>query len=1020
MTFTLLTKVRFAPATLLFCIVMSLVAIALVSGRAAAPPEAQQVDVAKDIVPFVEKHCVKCHGAEKPKAGLSLHTFTHEKAILKERKLWDAALHLIESGEMPPAKQPQPTADEKKAFAKSVRAVYARADTGKPDPGRSLIRRLTRTEYGNTVRDLLQLDLDFKPEFELPTDALTHGFENNAEALTISPVLLDRYMATAELVAEQAIRVEFPKREVLNLEGQYHRISPGFSGAGVNVAVAKVVEKMTALAEANPKDALVRYRLARTHAAAYGLKADSVPVLPGRESEGVWFGSNPQHLPFEVRRVDDPAKVKTATEHLERATARYREVIQLEPENLSARLGLAWCLSQSGDKAKAIAEFRTTLAAAWMKEKELRPIDWRMSSIVGDGWNHLAALLDKQTDAKEIKTLDEQKEHIKRVRQKSPWQEYRLLDSSGGMPEFTGPLYTNQSGGAGNLDNFLRYGATDEFLFRVTLFVEQSAEPVRVAVFVGGPGLPEYSTAEERDQILGELKHKEIQAIKILKIAEVTARSIEAPQQIEVLISRRGRSGPLGILGIGLIKPKNDTAPVRLHFKFENEGPLLPISHQHILACSPDKPQAEQTREIIGRLLPKAFRRPVTKEEIEAIAKFADRAVANGKKWEVGMQHAVMAMLCSPKFLFRVELDDQPDSIEPHPIGEFDLAARLSYFLWSSLPDDELFKLAGEKKLSANLEAQVRRMLKDPRSRALVDNFAIQWLRLDSLKTHQADAKLFPNFDKDLREAMLEETRSFLQHMLREDRSLLELIDADYTFLNQRLAGHYRISDTLGNSPGAKVEKKGDSIPKDRFVRVQLQGSERGGILTHASLLTMTSPATRTSPVKRGAWVLENILGTPPPPPPPDVPELDQKEAKATTLRERLEQHRANAVCAGCHAKIDPLGFAFENYDAVGVFRKMEGNKAIDVSGTLSDGRKINGMSDLKKALLADKEKFARHVAEKMLTYALGRGVEYYDKRAVDRIVAETAKDDFRLSRMVIAIVQSEPFRLRRGKEQGP
>ncbi|MBM3996254.1 MAG: DUF1592 domain-containing protein [Planctomycetes bacterium] len=840
-------------------------ALTLVIAIVGQPCRAQDsADVAKVIVPFVEKHCVKCHGAEKPKAGLSLHTFKAEKAILKERKLWDAALHLIEAGEMPPAKQPQPTAAEKVALAKSVRAIYAKADTGKPDPGRSLIRRLTRTEYGNTVRDLLQLDLDFRPELELPTDAITHGFENNAEALTISPVLLDRYIVAAQLVAERAIRPEFPKREVL--PGGF--LGPNYQGALKQVPVAKVLEMLTAQAEANPKNALVRYRLARAHALAYGRKSETVPVLPGKESEGVWFGLNPQHLPFEVKRINDPAKLKAANEHLERATARYQEVIRLEPENVSARLGLAWCLMQADDKAKAIAEFRSTLDAAWIKEKEIRPVDWKTNSIVRDGTPHLTALLDKQADAKEIKALNERAERLKKPMESSPWRHYRLLDSSGSQPGFTGPLFSS-SGGIGNLDNFLRYGSTDEFLFRVTLFVEQGSEPVRVALFVGGPGLPEYSTTEERAQILGEIQHPVFQSIKILKIAEVTARSIEAPQQIEVLVSRRGRSGPVGILGIGLIKPKNDATPVRLHFKVENEGPLLPLSHQHILACSADKSQAEQTREIIGRLLPRAFRRPVTKDEIEAVAKFADRAVANGKKWEVGMQHALMAMLCSPKFLFRPELDDRPDSVEPHPIGEFELASRLSYFLWSSLPDGELFKLAGEKKLSANLEAQVRRMLKDPRSKALVDNFALPWLRLDSLKTHQVDPKLFPNVDRDLREAMLQETQWFLHNMLREDRSLLELIDADYTFLNSRLAGHYRIADTLGNPSGAKVEKKGDPIPRDRFVRVQLQGSERGGILTQPSILTMTSFSTRTSPVKRGAWVLETILGTPPPPPPP-------------------------------------------------------------------------------------------------------------------------------------------------------
>jgi len=988
---------------------------------AAEPPVKDAVpansDVAKVIVPFVEKHCVKCHGAEKPKAGLSLHTFKDEKAILKERKLWDAALHLIESGEMPPEKQTQPTANEKAALAKSLRAIYAKADTGKPDPGRVLIRRLTRAEYGNTVRELLQLDLDFKPELELPTDAITHGFDNNAEALTISPVLLDRYMAAAEMIAERAIRAELPKRGILSPENA-NGLSPSFGGVA-NVPVAKVVETLSALAEANPKDALVRYRLARTHAVAYGKKSETVPVLPGKESAGVWFGPNPGHLPFEVNSAKDPAKLKAANENLERAAARYREVLQLEPENLAARLGLAWCMLQSGDKTTAKLELRAVIDAAWIKEKELRPVDWKGPSLVLEGSSQLSSLLDKKEDAKEIAALNERTGQLKKTANSSPWKQYRLLDSSSDNAGLTGPFYVTKEGNSVGVEALLKYASTDEFLFRVTLFVEKSSEPVRVALFVGGPGLPEYSSADEISQILGGIQGRDSQPIKILKVADVTARSIEAPQQIEVLVSRRGRSGPIDILGIGLIKPKNDVSPVRLHVKLESEGPLPPISHQHILACSADKPQAEQTREIIGRLLPKAFRRPVTKDEIEAIAKFADRAVADGQKWEVGMQHALMAMLCSPKFLFRPELNDRPDTAESHPIGEFELASRLSYFLWSSMPDDELFKLAGEKKLSANLEAQVRRMLKDPRAIALVDNFTTQWLNLSQLQTHTPDAKLFPKFDRELREAMLGETRAFLHHVIREDRTLLDLIDADYTFLNARLGQHYGIADTLGNRPGPKPAKKGDPLPRDRFIKVQLQGAERGGLLTHASILTITSPPTRTSPVKRGAWVLEKILGTPPPPPPPNVPELDPKEVTATNLRERLEQHRANAVCASCHAKVDPLGFAFENYDAIGAFRKKEGNKDIDASGTLPDGRKIIGMSDLKKSLLADKDKFARHVTEKMLTYALGRGTEYYDKRAIDRIVSEVTKDDFKLSRMVIAIAQSEPFRLRRGKEQG-
>ncbi|MFN7812911.1 MAG: DUF1588 domain-containing protein [Planctomycetia bacterium] len=256
--------------------------------------------------------------------------------------------------------------------------------------------------------------------------------------------------------------------------------------------------------------------------------------------------------------------------------------------------------------------------------------------------------------------------------------------------------------------------------------------------------------------------------------------------------------------------------------------------------------------------------------------------------------------------------------------------------------------------------------------------------------------------------------------MLRSDRSLRELSDARHTVLDAALARHYGIGDTLGNRPGAKVAVPGGGIPKGRFVRVDLQDDQRGGLLSQAALLTVTSAPTRTSPVKRGAWVLENILGTPPPPPPPDVAELDQKDAVAATMRERLEQHRANPACAACHAKIDPLGFAFEHYDAVGAFRTREGNKDIDASGKLPDGRTINGLGDLKKALLAEKDRFVRHVAEKMLTYALGRKVEYYDRRAVDRIVSAVSQDEYRLSRLVIAIVESDPVRLRRGKEPAP
>ncbi|HJT78216.1 MAG TPA: DUF1592 domain-containing protein, partial [Gemmataceae bacterium] len=323
------------------------------------------------------------------------------------------------------------------------------------------------------------------------------------------------------------------------------------------------------------------------------------------------------------------------------------------------------------------------------------------------------------------------------------------------------------------------------------------------------------------------------------------------------------------------------------------EGPLgwLPEGHRRIMACTPGKPPREQAREILSRFASRAYRRPATPDEVEHLLRLFDDSQARGEPFAAGIQLALEAVLVSPKFLFRVELDDRPDSAGPHPIDEYQLASRLSYFLWSTMPDDELTGLAARHQLTPNLEAQVRRMLRDPRSDALVQNFALQWLQLRNLKTVAPDPKLFPEFDDKLRAAMFEETELFFTAVMREDRSILDLIDADFTFLNGRLARHYGIPGVYG----------------DKFRRVKLKDGLRGGLLTQASVLTVTSNPTRTSPVKRGKFVLEQILNTPPPPPPPDVPALeDQKELKGT-LRQVMEQHRANAVCASCHQRMDPI-----------------------------------------------------------------------------------------------------------------
>jgi hypothetical protein len=450
------------------------------------------------------------------------------------------------------------------------------------------------------------------------------------------------------------------------------------------------------------------------------------------------------------------------------------------------------------------------------------------------------------------------------------------------------------------------------------------------------------------------------------------------------------------------------------------EGPAdtRPASHHKLMAHADGASKDDAAREILTRFATNAYRRPATKVEVDRLLALAAKAQKAGDRWEQGIQLAMQAALCSPKFLFRVELDDRPDSAAPHGITDHQLAARLSYFLWNTMPDDELFALAGKQKLHENLEAQVRRMLKDPRASTLTENFLTQWLQIRLLRNASPDKKQFPEFDEKLRAAMLKETELCFEAILREDRSILELIDSNWTFLNERLGKHYGIVDTLGNAWPKKV-KGGDFLPRDKFVKVALQSDQRGGVLTQASVLTITSNPTRTSPVKRGKWVLEQILGTPPPPPPPNVPELAEGDkAKLTgSLRQRMEQHRKNASCANCHTRMDAMGFAFENYDAIGKFRAKDGNFAIDPAGTLPSGQSFKGAGELKKILASKKDLFARSLGEKMLTYALGRGLEYYDRPAMDRIVAALGKSDYRFSALIVEITRSDPFRMRRGKD---
>jgi hypothetical protein len=455
----------------------------------------------------------------------------------------------------------------------------------------------------------------------------------------------------------------------------------------------------------------------------------------------------------------------------------------------------------------------------------------------------------------------------------------------------------------------------------------------------------------------------------------------------------------------GTIEPA--LSSIAISGPFDAKGPGETPSREKIFVCTPSGSAAEEpcAKKILSTLARRAYRRPVTDRDIEPLLNLYRSARSEGD-FETGIEMALQGVLVSTEFLFRIEQD--PASGAPNTayrISDLELASRLSFFLWSSIPDDELLVAAerGQLKDPAVLEQQVRRMLADPRSKTLVGNFAGQWLQLRNLKTRTPSRDVFEDFDESLRLAFQEETNLFLESMVREDRSVLDLLRANYTFVNERLARHYGIPNVYGS----------------KFRRITLADENRMGLLSQGSVLLLTSYANRTSVVQRGKWVLENLLAAPPPPPPPNAnTTLKERSAdgKALPMRLAMEQHRNNPACMGCHARMDPIGFALENFDGIGRWRTVDAGAPIDPSGMLPDGSKFAGPAELRKALLNRPQLIAYAVGEKLLTYALGRNLEHYDAPAVRKLAREAAPSDYRWSSIVLGIVKSTPFQMRRSR----
>lgn len=788
---------------------------------------------ASAVAPFLKQHCNACHGGDKPKGEVSFaaligNASSEDELVQQNRKLWERALELIRSGEMPPDDQPRPAAAEIDSAAKALEQMLARFDCTGPQPaGRVTLRRLNRNEYDNTIRDLV--GVEFRPAADFPQDDVGYGFDNIGDVLSVSPLLLERYLHAAEMILDQGIvAVEPPKPEKSRLEGLRASRSAG-----------------------GEKKELGFY--------LYG---------PGAVSGQRFLEGGDYHF-----RVEAAAK-------------------QLGDEPVRALLKI--------DDAE-IKAFEIPVGAE-------APIVVEASARIEAGSRRIAVEFLNPYRAPDPNAPEGEKSPAAGETQQPPPGEKPPPDGKRERPK------------------------TPE---------EERTE--RRRRFRGPPP----RDPDERDRLL-----------------IVKSISLDGP--------------------------------------YDPPPPLVPESHRRIMAPGEGLPPREAAGAIVARFATRAFRRPVAADEVEGCLKLFDQAMAataspEPEPFENAVRLALMRVLVSPYFLFRVELD--PPGAKPgqnYLLNEYELASRLSYFFWSSLPDDELFDLAAAGRLRAELGPQLERMLKDEKSQAFVRNFAGQWLTTRKLEELSPDKQTFPEFDDELRAAMIRETELFFGAIVREDRSIFDLLDADFSFVNERLAKHYGIEGVTGQA----------------FQRVKLPAN-RGGILTHASILTLTSNPTRTSPVQRGKWVLDQLLGTPPPPPPPDVPQLDDAQQLTGSLRQRLEQHRSKAICASCHARMDPIGFAFENFDAIGRWRDKDGEFAIDASGVLPDGQTFNGPAELKAILKSKKDLFRRALAEKMLTYALGRGLEHYDRCAIDKILTALDKNGDKFSTLLVETVNSEPFQMR-------
>jgi hypothetical protein len=857
-------------------------------------PQATAEEYQQQVLPVLSKSCLNCHN-DKTKAGtLSLETFKDPAAALAQPAIWHAVLEKVTSGAMPPPAAKPLTDSEREAVSNWIRRLPGVSEAAGvvSSAGRVTARRLNRVEYNNTIRDLLGVAA--RPADEFPVDDSGYGFDNNGDVLSISPMLMEKYMQAAEKISRLAVYGETvppkPTRLVrlMNRRSQdaYDVLSEGNSGMYLPYSLRGAMYGTYTF----PVDGEYEFRLRIAN-----FRGESDADLTDEER---------------ARRAEERRKLFEAR--------------RLEREKAQAAAGDGTAAPARGGRAGGPAR--------------------------------------RDPTPEELKARDDA------ARKAAPPRQL-VLSVDGAA------IITTVIEGSG------AFGYSQgEFTARATV---KAGERFLRASY------PELANlADPRENINPDM--------------------------------RRG----LFVDYLDIVGPFNPSKEP-------------PASYKRIFTCNQTTPQCART--ILSTLMERAYRRPVTEDELKAKLDLVALAQREGDTFQEGIRLALQAILASPNFLFRIEANPRPragsaGSSQPspaataarqdpayvrnapilsvrraglalqtrqpeYPVSDVELASRLSYFLWASMPDAELMKVAkaGTLRQPAVLEAQVRRMMADPKRSNLVENWAAQWLQLRNLGRTKPDPKRFPTVDDELLDAMRKETMMFVETIIKEDRSLLDFIDAPFTWVNGPLARHYGIK----------------GIDGEEFQRVALDGEQRSGVLTQGAILTVSSYPTRTSPPVRGKWVMENLLGTPPPPPPDDVPQLnDSNIGVEVSLRERLEQHRKDPNCAPCHVVMDPLGFGLENYDAVGAWRTHDGKFPIESSGTLPGGQSFAGSKELKEILKGKSDAFVRNVTEKLLTYSLGRGLERFDRPTVDAISRQVAASNYKFSALVMEVVKSRPFQM--------